>query len=125
MTMIRTLILLILTSIILCALTSCGGRPTYPVIPREKAIGLDAVMEMRVNKVFDGLQHSRDPHVTHLVEVEILRGPKEVVGAIITLPYDRYNTGTKPPQVGKIVTLAPSSWVKRSNKSFGRGGARH
>ncbi|NRA39543.1 MAG: hypothetical protein HRU15_15485 [Planctomycetes bacterium] len=119
MTMIRTLLLILFTSFLF---TSCGTRPTYPVIPREKAMHLDAILEMKVKIVFDGLMHSRDPHVTHLVEVEIIRGPTEVVGVIMTLPYDSYNTGAKPPHAGKTVTLAPSEWVKRSAKSFGRRG---
>lgn len=113
--------LLLMTFLSCMFMSGCSPRPQYPVIPRDKALSLDAVMEMKVTKVFDGLIHSRDPHVTHLVEVEILRGPTDIVGEHITLPYDRYNTGKKPPHAGSTVTLAPSSWLKRDRKNFGRG----
>ncbi len=103
----------------LFTLSSCGG-PRYTVIPWSKALKLDALLEMEILVVHDGLHHSREPHVSHLLEVEILKGPDSLIGQRITLPYDRYNTGKQPPGPGEVVYVAPSSWLKRDNKTFGR-----
>ena len=77
-------------------------------------------MEMRIISIYDGLRYSREPHVTHLVGVEIIDGPAAVIGKRITLPYDKYNTGKEPPAAGTTVLIAPADWLKRNGRTFGR-----
>jgi hypothetical protein len=103
----------LLIILVLSMLSSCGG-PRYTKIPWVKALKLDAMMELKILAIYDGLHHSREPHVTHLVEVEIIDGPGSTIGQRITLPYDKFNTRTDPPAPGEIVFVAPSSWLKRS-----------
>lgn len=100
-------------------LSSCGG-PRYTVIPWAKATKLEGRLEMQILDIYDGLHYSREPHVSHLVEVEIIDGPESLIGQRICLPYDRYNTGTEPPSPGETVFVAPSSWLKRNPRNFGR-----
>ena len=112
---------LFLCLFVLSCLSGCGGGPRYNVIPWANALKLESMMEMRILDIHDGLHHSREPHVTHLVSVEILDGPQSVIGKRITLPYDSYNCGKEPPSPGTEVLIAPSSWLKRDFRSFGRG----
>jgi hypothetical protein len=105
-------------------LTACGG-PSSRVVPRERALNLAQPMQMEVLKVYDGLQHSRDPHVSHLVEVRILggaagsQGAVGVIGETLTFPYDEWMTGSEPPDAGSVVVAAPADWVRKSAGSKG------
>lgn len=70
---------------------------------------------MKVLRVLDGIKYSRDPSVTHLIEVEIVEGPG--AGQRQTWPYDDMMTGREPPAEGSTLDLAPNSWVRRDRKS--------
>ena len=95
-------------------LVACGG-PRSPQITRDQALDWNAPMEVRVVRHWDALRHSRDPHLSHLVEVEYMSGQAENVelGQRFVLPYDRWAMGEEPPQRGETLLMTPSLWVKR------------
>jgi hypothetical protein len=113
----RSLVLLV----VLAALSSCGGPRVDPT-SRTQALSDREPREMRVVKVWDqvaeGMDLDRDENVSHLIEVEVTDGPEK--GRAMTLPYDEWNVGKRPPRAGDRVLIAPADWVKRSPTSSGR-----
>ncbi len=125
----RRILILISHAFLLVAIAACvsGGlvgcnSPRVAPTPRAKAIQDTEPREMRVVKVWDqvaeGMDVDRDENVSHLIEVEVLSGPHQ--GETMTLPYDEWNVGKKPPRAGDRVVVAPADWVKRDANSHGR-----
>ncbi|MBA2480401.1 MAG: hypothetical protein H0V44_07045 [Planctomycetes bacterium] len=112
---------LVLGFAIILLLAACGGPRVKP-ISRSAALSDPQPREMRVVKVWDqvteGMDLDRDENISHLIEVEITDGPEK--GTVMTLPYDEWNVGQRPPRAGDRVVLAPADWVKRSATSTGR-----
>lgn len=94
-------------------LVGCGG-PRSPQITRDQALRDNNPLEVRVVRIYDGLRHSRDPHVSHLVEVDILRSDLSpaVVGQRVVMPYDEWLMGKEPPRPGTVLMVAPATWVR-------------
>ncbi|MFW5829104.1 MAG: hypothetical protein ACOCXA_02480, partial [Planctomycetota bacterium] len=70
--------------------------------------------------VWDGLHHSRDPKVTHLIEVRLSEAPAKFEGQVICFPYDSWSSGKEPPNEGETVVFMPSQWVQVDPRSMGR-----
>jgi hypothetical protein len=96
-------------------LAGCGNTPREPPTPRAVALNDHTPREMRVVKVWDmvedAMDANRDENVSHLIEVDVLSGPDQ--GKHMTLPFDEWNVGHRPPAVGDRVVLAPADWVRR------------
>lgn len=105
--------LLLLAVLTLGLSTGCGG-PRSPEVSRQQALSWHDPLEFRVLYVYDGMRHSRDPHVSHLVEVEVLRGDSQRIanGERMTLPYDEWQVGEEPPKVGTVLMTTPAQWVR-------------
>ncbi len=111
-----------LCALILC-LACCGGNATRtPPLNRGQALARTEVLELKIVKVWDvvadALNHDREPGISHYIEVDVLSGSS--AGTKLTLPYDEWNAGAKPPAADTIVVAAPADWVRRANNSKGR-----
>jgi hypothetical protein len=97
----------------LLLLAGCTS-PRSPQVSRDQAIKWHEQMELRVVRHWDALRHSRDPHLSHLVEVEYVSGTSKTlkVGERFVLPYDRWAMGEDPPPPGESLMLMPSQWVQ-------------
>lgn len=103
-------------ALLLLLLAACTG-PRSEIVPRAQALDLDAPWRMRVIAIHDGLHHSRDPHVSHLIEVEHLSGPQ--AGTRATYPFDEWQYGGEPPDEDEELTVAPAVWVRGREASQG------
>lgn len=104
--------------IVILLLASCGG-PRSPQISRQQALAWREPMTVRIDRIWDLMRDrvEADPELSHLVEVTILDGPKDLIGKEFALPYDAYACGTErepykvPPRVGSTQVLMPMEWV--------------
>lgn len=105
---------LIVAMVVVALLLVGCGAPRSPQISRDQALRDNNPMEVRVVRIYDGLRHSRDPHVSHLVEVDILRSDlvPGVAGQRIVMPYDEWLMGKEPPRSGTVLMVAPATWVR-------------
>lgn len=103
--------------LILLTLAACTG-PRSPVVPRERALTWHRPMELRILEIHDGLHHSRDPNVSHLIEAEILTG--DGAGKEITFPYDEWSSELRLPSAGDKLVVAPSQWILPGKNSRGK-----
>lgn len=95
-------------------LASCGG-PEGPIVPRGQALGMREVMTVKVIAVYDRLEHNipADPEVSDIVQVEVIEGPRPLIGTTLNLPYDRYVADNqRPPSPGTTLTIMACQWVK-------------
>lgn len=103
-------------------LTGCGREFRAAPLNRGQASARTEVLEMRVFHVWDivadALDLAHEPGISHYIEVDILSGT--LAGKQITLPYDEWNVGKKPPAEGSTVIAAPADWVRRGRESKGR-----
>ena len=115
------------TALLLClialGLAGCGGtQARTPPLNRGQAMARTEVLELKIVKVWDvvadALDHDREPGISHYIEVDVLSGSS--AGKQLTLPYDEWNAGGRPPAEGSTVVAAPADWVKRANDSKGR-----
>ncbi len=95
-------------------LTACGPAPRVKPTTWEAAGADRTVRELLVVKVWDmvnePLGDHRNMYVSHYVEVDVLNGPDK--GRQLTLPYDSFRHGNKPPpSPGSKVVVSPSEWV--------------
>ncbi|TVR13066.1 MAG: hypothetical protein EA401_07625 [Planctomycetota bacterium] len=106
---------LLCLSLGLLILGACTG-PREDVVPRDTALRWHDPLEVRVLNVYDGLHHSRDPQVSHIVEVEILESSQDrsMIGRRMALPYDQWMAGGPPPKRGTVLVMRPAQWVERS-----------
>jgi hypothetical protein len=116
-------VLALVTLAILVLVSGCGGgearsRP----LNRGQAAARTEVMELKVVKVWDvvsdALNHDREPGISHYIEVDVLSG--SAAGTPLTLPFDEWNVGGRPPAEGTTVVVAPADWVRRAKDSRGR-----
>ncbi len=113
----------LLLCLFILILAGCGGSQTRtPPLNRGQALARTEVLEMKIIKVWDvvadALNHDREPGISHYIEVDVLSGSS--AGKQLTLPYDEWNAGGRPPSDGTTVVAAPADWVKRANDSKGR-----
>lgn len=108
--------------IFVAALTSigCGCRIDQPHVSRQQAMVWDDLLTVRVIKVHDLMKcHvSTAPHLSHLVEVQVIEGPQQYLGRTLILPFDNYEaTERTPPEADTEVSVIPAMWVRCSRKA--------
>jgi hypothetical protein len=102
----------VLLALLLCA---CVG-PRESMMPKEQAKRDERVLRVRVVAVFDNFnrEYSREINVSHVVDVDVLDGPEELVGKPLTLPFDQFYVAKPPPQAGDELVTTPAAWVTRN-----------
>ena len=103
----------------LLALAACG-QPREPIVSRAQAEIDRRDLELRVIKPFDAVRLPYPTQSSHLIEVEIIAGPKDLVGRIVTLPYDEWAMGEPPPKAGAVLRTSPRRWVLGDGTSRGK-----
>jgi hypothetical protein len=106
------------------ALIGCASKPRVPATPYEEAGRDRTKREVVVVKVWDmvdqPLATDRHVFVSHYIEVDVVGGPDR--GKRMTLPYDSYRHGNKPPPgPGTRLVVAPSDWVARDRRGSNDG----
>lgn len=107
-----------------CLLAAGCGGPREPV-PYAYAQQWHDVMTVRILRSWDLVKRHADvaPQVTHVVEVEVLDGPAQLVGTTLELPYDGYAMAqgrfSEPPPRKTVHTITPALWVRGTRE--GRG----
>jgi hypothetical protein len=103
-------------------LAGCAG-PRTELMPKAEALKDARVMRVQVVKVYNNerMEHTTEFHVSHVVDVDVLEGPDELVGKPLTLPYDIFYVAKPPPAAGEVVVMAPADWVKRNTSGKARG----
>lgn len=103
----------------------CGGcnATRGKIVPKAEAMHDQRVMQLRIVTVLDNsaLDHTREFNVSHVIDADVLDGPKELIGKPIVLPYDQFYVAKPPPQVGDIVVTTPAAWVTRNQDGKARG----
>jgi hypothetical protein len=116
---------LTLLALLAMLLTACDG-PRTTVTTRSEANAFTDPLRLKVLKVWynDRMEWSDEPHISHVIDVEVLDGPEGSVGKILSLPYDYSYVVLPPPLAGDVVVTAPADWVKqnreRKPRPFGR-----
>jgi hypothetical protein len=115
----RTAAILVMLTLLLCG---CDG-PRTAAMPRQQALRDDRVMRLQVVKVYDNkdLEWLDEYNISHVIDVDVLEGPPELVGKSLALPYDLFFMAKPPPAAGEVVVTAPADWVKRSLTGKVRG----
>ena len=115
----------ILIASLIMLLAGCDG-PREAVTTRAEALTSTTPLRLKVLKVWnnDRMEWSDEPHISHVVDVEIMDGPEGSVGKFLSLPYDYSYVIVPPPLAGDVVVTAPADWVKqnreRKPRPFGR-----
>jgi len=104
-------------------LPGCGGqRDTATIVSRTQALADVVPKEMLVTHVYDSVTDivnpDHDENISAMIEVSILSGDDQ--GKDFVYPFDEWNVGHKPPQVGERVVLAPADWVRLDPDSHGK-----
>jgi hypothetical protein len=96
-------------------LAGCDG-PRTGMMSKDQAKRDDRVLRVRVVKVYDNLDrsYSRELNVSHVVDVDVLDGPPELIGTALALPFDQFYVAKPPPGAGDEVVITPSAWVTRN-----------
>lgn len=106
-------------------LAGCDG-PRNEMMPKDEAKRDQRVLRVRVVTVYDNLDrsYSRELNVSHVVDVDVLDGPPELIGKALTLPFDQFYVAKPPPGPGEEVITTPSAWVTRNQggkqRAFGQ-----
>ena len=103
----------------LLALAACG-QPREPIVSRAQAELDRRELDLRVVKPFDAMKLPYPTHSSHLIEVEVIGGPSDLVGRIITLPYDEWAMGEPAPTAGDVLRTSPRRWVLGDGTSRGK-----
>ncbi len=115
----RTSVLLVALTLLLCG---CDG-PRSTMMPRKDALRDDRVLRMEVVQVYDNKDrdYTSEFNISHVIDVDVLDGPPELVGKPLTLPYDLFFVAQPPPLVGAVVVSSPAAWVSRNRSGKARG----
>lgn len=105
--------------LLVLALAGCG-QPRQPIIDRDQAEADRREFSLRVVEPFDTIRLPYPTRSSHLIEVEVLDGPPDLVGRIITLPYDEWAMGEPPPRTGEVLRTTPRRWVAGDGSSRGK-----
>lgn len=100
-------------------LAGCG-EPRQPIVARAQAEADQRELELRVVKAFDAMKLPYPTQSSHLIEVEVLAGPEDLVGRVITLPYDEWAMGEPAPKAGDVLRTSPRRWVAGDGTSHGK-----
>jgi hypothetical protein len=108
--------------IVALLISGCDG-PRSTMVPKTEARRDERVMRLQVVKVYDNSnrEFTREFNVSHVIDVDVLDGPPEVIGSSMALPYDLFYVAKPPPQEGDIVVTTPAAWVTRSPTGKQRG----
>jgi hypothetical protein len=108
----------VLTLLTLLVLLAACNDPRVPPISRSDALRDTTVRQVRVVKVWDQvsdrMEADGDPHISHYIEVDVVGGQDD--GKKLTLPFDAWNAGIQPPEVGTVLTMCAADWVKPNPK---------
>ncbi len=100
-------------------LSGCGqGRPQNTVWTRAEAEHDQRAMRLKVVKSFDNAANdfTTEPFVWYVVDVEVLDGPADLIGTVLSLPYDDRIVGEPVPKTGTVLVTSPAAWVRRNSK---------
>jgi hypothetical protein len=106
-------------------LAGCDG-PRTTMMPKLDAKRDDRAMRVHVVRVFDNKDrdYTTELNVSHIIDVDVLDGPPELVGKPLALPFDQFYVAKPPPQVGEVVITTPAAWVTRNaggkQRAFGQ-----
>ncbi len=102
--------------------TGCDG-PRTSMMPKDEAKRDERVMRVKVVAVFDNrnLDYVREVNISHIIDVDVLDGPSELIGKSLALPFDMFYVAKPPPQSGEEVVTTPSAWVMRPRAGKARG----
>lgn len=103
-------------------LTGCDS-PRTDIMPKDQAKRDERVLRLKVVKVYDNrdLAYIREPNVSHIIDVDVLDGPSDLIGTSLALPFDMFYVAKPPPQAGEEVVTTPSAWVMRNRAGKARG----
>ena len=103
-------------------LSGCDG-PRTTLVLRDIALKDERVMRLEVVKVYNNqnLDYTTEFNVSHVIDLNVLEGPLELVGKPLTLPFDIFYVAKPPPNVGETVVTAPADWVRRNPYGKARG----
>jgi hypothetical protein len=107
---------------LLLLLAACDG-PRQEMTPKDQALHETRPLRLRVVKVYDNLSldYTREFHVSHVIDVDVLDAPEGFTATQLTLPYDQYYVAKPPPRAGEVVTVAPADWLKQAIPGKTRG----
>ncbi len=111
--------------IVALLLSGCDG-PRTTMVPKNEARRDERVMRVQVVQVYDNrnLDYIREPNVSHIIDVDVLDGPPELIGKSLALPFDMFYVAKPPPRVGEEVVTTPAAWVTRNvggkQRAFGQ-----
>ena len=102
--------------------SGCDG-PRTSMMPKDEAKRDERVMRVVVVKVYDNrnLEFTTEVNVSHILDVDVLDGPTELIGKSLALPFDMFYVAKPPPQAGTEVVTTPSAWVMRPRAGKARG----
>lgn len=119
----RQLLPLLPAIFLVCSCLMLGGcfnrGPDTPLVTHEQARTLRDPWRMKIVRIWDGVQYSRDPNTTHLVEARVLDGAAQVQGRIFTFPYDAWSVGKEPPARGTTIMASPYDFIRVHADSHG------
>ena len=115
----RTLTILFM---LILLLSGCDG-PRTTVVPRSTTLQDERVMRVQVVKIYNNqnLDYTTEFNVSHVIDLDVLDGPADLIGKPLTLPYDLFYLAKPPPAVGEVVVISPADWVRRNEKGKIRG----
>lgn len=93
------------------------------MVPKEEARRDERVLRLKVVQVYDNREgtYTREFNVSHVIDVDVIDGPAELVGKSLALPYDLFYVAKPPPQAGEVVVTTPAAWVLRHRTGKARG----
>ena len=108
--------------VLLILLAGCDG-PRQELMPKDQALHEVRPFRLRIVKVYNNqnLDYTREFHISHVIDVDVLDGPEGFIGTALTLPYDLFYVAKPPPQPGDVVTVAPADWLKQARPGKTRG----
>jgi hypothetical protein len=93
------------------------------MVPKDQALRDERVLRVRVVKVYDNRNgdYTTEFNISHVLDVDVIAGPDELIGKPLTLPFDIFYVAKPPPQAGEEVVTSPSAWVMRNRGGKARG----
>lgn len=103
-----------LSSLLLLVLAACGELRTGVYEP-DQARRDQRALRVRIITIHDNFSRDwcKDARVSHVVDVDVLDGPADLVGKPLVLPYDAFALGKEPPAVDTETVMAPADWLKQ------------
>lgn len=101
--------------LIVVVLSGCSG-PRTAMLPKAEAKRDERVLRVKVVEVYDNrnLEYVRESNISHIIDVDVLDGPPELIGTTLALPFDMFYVAKPPPRTGEEVVTTPAAWVTRN-----------